>query len=405
MHKPELLAPAGSLDKLKVALAYGADAVFLGAKSFGLRAFSDNFSWDEMAEGVSFAHKQGKKTYVTVNVFPHNDDLVKLPEYLDFLTQIAVDGVIVADPGIFQLARTSFPKLPLHISTQANTTNWRTAQFWQEQGAKRVVLARELNLTEISQIRTQVSLEMEAFVHGAMCMSYSGRCLLSNYLTDRDANRGECAQPCRWKYQLVEEKRPGQAFPIEEDEHGTYILNSKDLCMLEHLPALLSTGINSLKIEGRMKSIHYVATVTKVYRQAIDAYLKQPDSFQIEQNWIDELHAISHRKYSTGFYIDTTGPGQIYDSNSHEQTHDFIGLVLDYDPKTRFAYIEQRNNLKLGQEIELLRPVGQSFAQRISEMYDADGLPIEVAPHPQQKIRIRMEQPVEAFAMLRRRIR
>ncbi len=403
MHKPELLSPAGSLEKLKVALAYGADAVFFGAKTFGLRAFSDNFTPEEMAEGVKLAHDKGKKAYVTVNVFPHNDDLEKLPEYLDFLTQLKVDGVIVADPGIFNLSRKLFPRLPLHISTQANTTNWRAAEFWEEQGAKRIVLARELNFNEIAEIRKHVSLELEVFVHGAMCMSYSGRCLLSNYLTERDANRGECAQPCRWKYRLLEEKRPGQYFPIAEDERGTYIMNSKDLCMIEHLPQLLATGVSSLKIEGRMKSIHYVATVTKVYRQAIDAYLNDPVNFSIRQHWIDELQAISHRRYGSGFYLENEAPGQIYDSNVHQQTHDFIGLIHGYDAETGFADIEQRNNLKLGQEIELLLPNGDGFSQRIEEMFDDSGNPIEVAPHPQQKIRIKMKKPVEAWAMLRRR--
>lgn len=403
MHKPELLSPAGSLEKLKVALAYGADAVFFGAKTFGLRAFSDNFTPEEMAEGVKLAHAKGKKAYVTVNVFPHNEDLEKLPEYLDFLTQIKVDGAIVADPGIFNLIRKSFPNLPLHISTQANTTNWRTAEFWQEQGAKRVVLARELSFKEIAEIRSHVQMELEVFVHGAMCMSYSGRCLLSNYLTERDANRGECAQPCRWKYQLVEEKRPGQYFPIAEDERGTYIMNSKDLCMIEYLPQLLATGVSSLKIEGRMKSIHYVATVTKVYRQAIDSYLLDPKNFRIKQQWIDELLAISHRRYGSGFYLENEKPGQIYDSNVHQQTHDFIGLVHGYDAETGFADIEQRNNMKLGQEIELLLPNGAGFSQRIEKMTDDAGNPIEVAPHPQQKIRIKMAEPVEAWAMLRRR--
>lgn len=292
MGKIELLAPAGSMDKLKMAFLYGADAVYLGGKSFGLRAFSDNFSNEELKEAVDYAHSLGKRIHVTVNIFPHNEDLEGLPEYLVYLRDIGVDAVLIADPGIFALARQMVPDLPIHISTQGNTTNWASVKFWADNGAARVVMAREVSLADVKTIHEKVPhVELEGFVHGAMCISYSGRCLLSNYFTqgDRDSNRGECVQCCRFKYNVVEEKRPGQYFPVVEDERGTYIFNSKDLCMLPYLPDLYDAGLSSLKIEGRMKSIHYVATVTKVYREALDAYEADPEHFTVRPEWLDEL--------------------------------------------------------------------------------------------------------------------
>lgn len=406
MKKPELLAPAGNLEKLKMALLYGADAVYMGGKAFGLRAFSDNFSEEEMLAGVDFAHNLQKKVYVTVNVFPHNDDLAQLPGYLRFLQECQVDGILIADVGVYRIAREVVPQLPIHISTQANNTNWSSVLFWQELGVHRVVLARELSLSEIAIIRDKVDVELEAFVHGAMCISYSGRCLLSNYLADRDSNRGECAQPCRWKYSLTEEKRPGQFFPIVEDERGTYLFNSKDLCLLPHLPELIHSGLNSFKIEGRMKSVHYAATVTKVYREAIDAYVMDPDKFTVRKEWLEELNKISHRAYTSGFYFKkVTGDDQIYGSSSYMQTHDFVGLVQEYDSITGIAVIEQRNNMKTGETIEIMQPGQPNFSQVIGEMQDSEGNTIEVAPHPQQVVRMSMRQPVVKYAMLRRRVK
>ena len=304
MKKPELLAPAGNLEKMKMAILYGADAVYLGGKAFGLRAFGGNFTRDELREAMAFAHGRGRKVYVTVNIFPHNDDLDGLPDYLRFLQEIHADGVLVADLGVFQIAREAAPKLPLHVSTQANNTNWCTVQAWQQMGASRVVLARELSLREVREIRQRTDVELEMFVHGAMCISYSGRCLLSNYFTGRDSNRGSCTQCCRWKYALVEETRPGKYFPIEEDERGTYIMNSKDLCLLPHLDEIIASGVDSLKIEGRMKSVHYAASVTHAYREAIDSYVKNAQNFTIRQEWKDRRRkcADSWHCWQTGRY-------------------------------------------------------------------------------------------------------
>ena len=405
MKKPELLAPAGTLEKLKMALIYGADAVFMGGKDFGLRAFGGNFDNEQLREGIAFAHSMNKKAYVTVNIFPHNDDLLALPAYIKFLHESHVDAVIVSDLGVYRIIREVAPTLPIHISTQANNTNWSSVLCWQDLGASRVVLARELSLADIDIIRQKVNVELEAFVHGAMCISYSGRCLMSNYFTDRDANRGQCAQSCRWKFNLVEEKRPGEYYPVMEDERGTYIFNSKDLCLLPHIPELINSGLDSFKIEGRMKSVHYVATVIKVYREAIDSYMADPEKFSIRAEWLEELLKISHRAYTTGFYFNkTTEDDQIYGSSSYDQTHDFIGLVKSYDEHSGMAIVEQRNNMKAGQEIEIMQPQQSNFTQTITEMFDMDGNPIDVAPHPQQLLMMRMDKPVREFAMLRRKV-
>ena len=405
VKKPELLAPAGNMEKLKMALLYGADAVYLGGKQFGLRAFGGNFSNEELKEAVEFAHNLNKKVYVTVNIFPHNSDIEMLPEYLAFLNTTGADALLVADIGLFMLAKKYAPDIELHISTQANNTNWATVDAWHNMGASRVVLARELSKDEISVIRQKCSVELEMFVHGAMCISYSGRCLLSNYMTGRDSNRGSCAQPCRWKYSLVEEKRPGQYFPIEEDERGTFIFNSKDLCLLPYLPDVIESGVDSLKIEGRMKSVHYAASVVKAYRMAIDSYFENPEAFAVKDEWLEELEKVSHRSYTTGFYYGKpTEKDQIYTSSSYIQTSDFVGLVLDYDESTGFATVEQRNNMKLGQEIEVFQPQLPSYRQLLGEMYNDEGEAIEVAPHPQQIVKIRMEAPVEPYAILRRDI-
>lgn len=405
MKKPELLAPAGNMEKLKMALLYGADAVYLGGKAFGLRAFGGNFTNEELQEAVDFAHKLGKKIYVTVNIFPHNSDIAKLPAYLTFLNEIKVDAILVADLGVFTLAKEYAPDVELHISTQANNTNWAAVNAWAELGASRVVLAREMSLEEIKEIREKCSVELEMFVHGAMCISYSGRCLMSNYLTGRDANRGSCAQPCRWNYALVEEKRPGQYFPVLEDERGTYIFNSKDMCLLPYLPDIIASGVDSLKIEGRMKSVHYAASVVKAYREAIDSYFAAPEQFEVKKEWVEELDKVSHRAYTTGFYYGRpTENDQIYGTSSYTQTSDFVGLVLDYDEKTGFATVEQRNNMKVGQEIEIFQPHLAGYRQILQEMYNDEGEAIQVAPHPQQIVKIRMEKPVEPYGILRRDI-
>lgn len=405
MKKPELLAPAGNMEKLKMALLYGADAVYLGGKAFGLRAFGGNFTNEELQEAVDFAHKLGKKIYVTVNIFPHNSDIAKLPAYLTFLNEIKVDAILVADLGVFTLAKEYAPDVELHISTQANNTNWAAVNAWAKLGASRVVLAREMSLEEIKEIREKCSVELEMFVHGAMCISYSGRCLMSNYLTGRDANRGSCAQPCRWNYALVEEKRPGQYFPVLEDERGTYIFNSKDMCLLPYLPDVIASGVDSLKIEGRMKSVHYAASVVKAYREAIDSYFAAQEQFEIKKEWVEELDKVSHRAYTTGFYYGRpTEKDQIYGTSSYTQTSDFVGLVLDYDEKTGFATVEQRNNMKVGQEIEIFQPHLAGYRQILQEMYNDEGEAIQVAPHPQQIVKIRMDRPVEPYGILRRDI-
>jgi len=403
--KPELLAPAGTLEKLKMALAFGADAVYLGGKAYGLRALGGNFTQDELREAVAYAHARAAKVYVTVNIFPHNADLNGLPDYLRFLQEIQVDGLLVADLGVFMMAKEVAPQLPLHISTQANNTNWRTVCEWQKLGAQRVVLARELSLQEIREIRQHTDVELEMFVHGAMCISYSGRCLLSSYFTGRDANRGSCAQCCRWKYALVEETRPGQYFPIAEDERGTYIMNSKDLCLLPYLPEVMACGVDSLKIEGRMKSVHYAASVTKAYRAAIDSYVKDPQNFAVRQEWREELAKVSHRPYTTGFAFGRpTAEDQVYGTSSYEQNSDFVGLVRDYDAATGYALVEQRNNMKCGQELEIFPPQGDGWRQELRDMQDEDGESITVAPHPQQLVHIRMARPVEPWTILRRDI-
>lgn len=386
-----------------MACIYGADAVFLAGKQFGLRAFSDNFTLEEMAEAVKFTHGLGKKVYVTVNMYPHNSDLMELPRYLRNIQHCGVDGVIVADPGVFRLVQETVPEMPIHISTQANSTNWSAVRFWESLGASRVVLARELSLHEMTEIRRSSRAELEVFVHGAMCISYSGRCLLSNYLTKRDSNRGQCAQPCRWKYRLVEEKRPNEFFPILEDDNGTYIFNSKDLCLFERLPELIECGIDSFKIEGRMKSVHYVATVVNAYRRAIDAYFDDPKGYAPKQEWFDELLKVSHRDYTEGFYEHkTTEEDQIYGTSSYQQTHDFVGLVKEATGQDGYAVTEQRNNIKVGETIEVFQPTGETFTQVLTQMFDENGEEITVAPHPQQIVRIRFDKPVEAFSMLRR---
>jgi putative protease len=402
-EKVELLAPAGDLEKLQAAVLYGADAVYLGGKEYGLRAFAGNFSLEEIAEGVKFAHRHQAKVYVTVNVFLHNQDLAGLGDYLKSLEACAVDGALFSDAGVWQIAREISCNLPLHLSTQANTTNWATARFWEEHGVDRIVLARELSLAEIKDIRQKVGLELEVFVHGAMCISYSGRCLLSNYLAGRDANLGLCAQPCRWNYALVEEKRPGQYYPIVEDERGSYVFNSHDLCLIRHLPELIEAGVNSLKIEGRMKSVHYVATVVRAYRKAIDAYYRDPEGYRFDADWYEEILKVSHRPYTTGFLFGRpTAEAHNYESSDYLRAYDFVGLVRAYDASGGIATVEQRNNFRVGDVLEVVGPETELFTQRVAAMTDEEGQPIEVAPHAQQIVHIPMEKPVQPWDMLRR---
>ena len=400
MKIPELLAPAGNPEKLRMAVLYGADAVYLGGRSFGLRAFGGNFTPDKMKEAVAFAHQHGTKEYITINIFPHDNDMLDLDDYLHFVYDIGADAALVADLGVFTRAREIVPSLPLHVSTQANNTNWRAAEAWHKLGAKRIVLARELSGKEISEIRRHTDAELEIFVHGAMCISYSGRCMLSNYLAGRDANRGACAQPCRWKYALVEEKCPGEYLPIEEDEHGTYIMNSKDLCLLPYLQDVIDTGVDSLKIEGRMKSVHYVASVTKAYRDALDGYAANGGKYESSAEEA-ELQKVSHREYTTGFFFGRPdGQAQNYKSSEYIQTSEFIGIVRSYD--AGYAKIEQRNHMEKGEEIEVFSPEG-TWKQRIDEMIDAQtSMPIDVAPHAQQMILMKMERPVSPYTILRR---
>ena len=400
----EVLSPAGNMDKLKMAIRYGADAVYCAGQSFGLRASSSNFSNEELKEAVDFVHSHGKKIYVTCNIIPHNEDLVGLEDYLKFLESIKVDAIIVADLGIFLLAKRVAPNLERHVSTQANTTNYLTTEFWKEQGATRVVVAREVSIADIKTMKEAADIEIEAFVHGAMCISYSGRCLLSNYFTTRDANRGQCTQACRWKYSLVEENRPGEYYPIEEDQHGTYIFNSKDLCLLKYIPDLVEAGVDSLKIEGRMKSVHYAATVTKVYREAVDSYLADPEHYEVKPEWIEELEKISHRPYTEGFSVEKPDEtAQNYGQSSNTQTHDFIGLVEGYNVEEGYAYLEQRNNFKVGDEVEFCQPHGELVHHVITKMTDEEGNEITVAPHPQMKVRLYIDTPLEEYAMMRRR--
>lgn len=380
MRKPEILAPAGNLDKLITAIDFGADAVYLGGTRLNLRAFSDNFDVEELKQGLKYVHDRNKKLYVTVNVIPHNDDLIGLEDYLKGLYELGVDAIIVSDPGIIAIAKEVVPNLELHLSTQANNVNYKSAEFWHRIGVKRIILARELSLKEIKEFREKLpqSCDIEAFVHGSMCMAYSGRCLLSNYLTGRDSNRGECAQPCRYKYNLVEEKRPGEFFPIEEDERGTYILNSKDLCMIEHIPELIESGINSFKIEGRMKSVFYVASVVKAYREAVDSYIQNPKEYKFNPKWSEYVMRPSHRIYSTGFYFGEKDK-QIYESSSYIREYDIVGIVKEFDKTTFTATIEQKNRVFNNDVVEVLRPLGDSFEVILNNMKDMNGKDIEAA--------------------------
>ncbi len=405
MRKIELLAPAGNMEKLKMAVIYGADAIYIGGEKFGLRASAGNFDMVQIREAVKFVHENNKKLYVTVNIIPHNEDLIGLSEYLIELEDAGIDAIIFSDPGVYMIAKESVPNMELHLSTQANNTNYKSADFWYKQGVKRIVLARELSFKEIKEIteKSPKELDFEAFVHGAMCVSYSGRCLLSNYMVGRDANRGACAHPCRYKYYLVEEKRPGEYMPIEEDERGSYIFNSKDLCMIEQIPELINSGIASFKIEGRMKSVYYVATVVRAYRTAIDSYLKDPENYKFKQEWFDELNKASHREFSSGFYFNKPdSKSQVYETSAYVRDYVFVGLVLEYDEALGIATVEQRNKMIIGDEIEVIGPNREMFKQKLKMMWNGEGEEIQAAPHPQQIIKMNMANPVAQFDILRR---
>lgn len=405
MKKMELLAPAGDIEKLKIAVLYGADAVYFGGETFSLRAGAGNMTLEEMKEGIEFAHSRGVKCYLALNIFAHNEDIEPLQDYLKAIKDFEIDAFIVSDPGIVALVQEIIPQAEIHLSTQANMTNYRTAKFWYNMGVKRIVLARELTFKEIRELRdnTPDDLEFEAFVHGAMCISYSGRCLLSNFMIERDANRGMCAHPCRWKYALVEEQRPGQYYPVEEDERGTYILNSRDLCMIEFIPQLAESGIASIKIEGRMKSVFYVATIVSAYRKALDAYYADPENYLFKEEWMRELKKVSHREFTTGFYFDKpTNRDQNYQTSAYTRDYTFTGMVKSYDPETGYAIVEQRNKMVIGDEIEVFGSGTDFFVQKLTEMYNEEGEPIEAAPHPQQILKIKMNEPVKENFMLRK---
>ncbi|MGN0339668.1 MAG: U32 family peptidase [Lachnospira sp.] len=405
-RKLELLIPASNLEVLKVAVMYGADAVYIGGEAFGLRAKAKNFSLEDMKEGIEFAHARGCKVYVTANILAHNYDLDGAREYFQELKQIGPDALIISDPGMFTIAKEVWPEVDIHISTQANNTNYLTYQFWWKQGAKRVVSARELSLKEIRQIRDNIpdEMEIESFMHGAMCISYSGRCLLSSFMAGRDANRGECTHPCRWKYSVVEEQRPGQYMPVYENERGTYIFNSKDLCMIEHIPEMLDAGIDSFKIEGRMKTALYVATVARTYGLAIDEYLKDPELYRSRIPFYkSEISKCTYRQYTTGFFFGKPDENtQIYDTNTYVKEYTYLGVVGETNSSGLYG-IEQRNKFSVGEEIEVMKPDGENITVTVKRITDETGKDMESAPHPKQKLFIDLGIKLDEYDILRRR--
>jgi putative protease len=400
MKKPELLAPAGNMEKLRIAVHYGADAVYLGGKNFGLRNLADNFSTAGLAEAVAYAHAHHVRVYLTVNAYPDNAELAELEQYLNEMGGIPFDAYIAADPGVIQVIREVSPHREIHLSTQANTTNWRSASFWEKQGIRRVNLAREMSLTGMEEVRRRTSLELEAFVHGAMCISYSGRCLLSSVMSGRNANKGECTQPCRWNYAIVEETRPGEYFPVFEDDNGTFIFNSKDLCLLQYLPQLVHAGIDSLKIEGRMKGIYYVASVIRMYRHAIDTLLANPEGYRYDPLWLDELCKISHRGYTTGFFL---GPPKDIDHQYHSsyiRNHEFVAVVEDILPDGAVV-LEVRNRIKPGDILEFIGPAFTTNTHSIYEIVTTAG-EILPAANPNQRIILRLPFHAERYDLVRR---
>ena len=406
MKKPELLAPGGSLEKLKTAIDYGADAVYIGGEAFSLRVAAENFSKEDMREGIKYAHDRGKKVYLTANILPHNDDI---EEFEDFITEIkdyGFDAVLIADLGLFDMMQEFAPEIPIHVSTQANNVNYRSAIKWHKMGATRVVLAREMSFREIAEFQQKIpeDLELEAFIHGAMCISYSGRCLLSNYMTGRDSNMGACAHPCRWNYKLVEETRPGEYMDVMENERGTFIFNSKDLCTIRHIPELVQSGIASLKIEGRVKTSYYVATVVGAYRREIDRYFVDPENYVFNEAEYEELCKVSHRPYTTGFYFGKPDENsQVYTSSSYIRDYDLVGIVKSYDAETGIATVSQRNRFFKGDEVEIIQPMKPFFTQTIDSMTDENGNEIDVANHAEQIVHFKTVQPVCEGAMIRKK--
>lgn len=404
MKKPELLIPASSLEVLKTAVIFGADAVYIGGEAFGLRAKAKNFTKEEMAQGIAFAHEHGVRVHVTANILAHNSDLEGAKGYFAELRKMKPDALIIADPGMFMLAKEICPEIDIHISTQANNTNYMTYRFWYEQGARRVVSARELSLREIKEIRDMIpqDMEIESFIHGAMCISYSGRCLLSSYFTGRDANHGACTHPCRWKYAVVEEKRPGEYLPVYENERGTYIFNSKDLCMIEHIPEMIEAGIDSFKIEGRMKTALYVATVARTYRRAIDDYLESKEKYAANMDWyLEEIAKCTYRQFTTGFYFGKTDETtQIYDNNTYVNEYIYLGIVHSLDECGR-ARLEQKNKFCVGDEIEIMKPDGRNIPVKVLHMYNKEGEEIESCPHARQMIDVALSEVPEKYDILR----
>lgn len=401
---PELLIPASSLEVLKTAVIFGADAVYIGGEAFGLRAKAKNFSMEEMREGIEFAHEHDVKVYVTANILAHNSDLPEVRKYFEELKELKPDALIIADPGVFDIAKEVCPEIERHISTQANNTNYGTYNFWYRQGASRVVSARELSMKELKELRANIpeDLEIETFIHGAMCISYSGRCLLSNYFTGRDANRGACTHPCRWKYAVVEETRPGEYMPVYENERGTYIFNSKDLCMIEHIPELIDAGIDSLKIEGRMKTALYVATVARTYRKAIDDYQKDPELYRQNMPWyLDQISNCTYRKFTTGFFFGKPDDdAQIYDSNTYVKDYTYLGIVGGTEGG--LCRIEQRNKFSVGETIEIMKPDGRNLEVTVERIINEDGEEQESAPHSKQVLYVKLSECPERFDILRR---
>ena len=404
MRKPELLIPASSLEVLKTAVRFGADAVYIGGEAFGLRAKAKNFSGEEMKQGIDFAHAHGVKVHVTANILAHNNDLEGARTYFHELKEMKPDALIIADPGMFTLAKEICPEIDIHVSTQANNTNYMTYLFWHKLGAKRVVSARELSLKEIKEIRGRIpeDMEIESFIHGAMCISYSGRCLLSSYFTGRDANQGACTHPCRWKYAVVEEKRPGEYLPVYENERGTYLFNSKDLCMIEHIPEMIDAGIDSFKIEGRMKTALYVATVARTYRKAIDDYLESEEKYRANMEWYKaEIAKCTYRKFTTGFYFGRPDENtQIYDSNTYVSEYVYLGLIEEISKEGLFR-IEQKNKFCVGDRIEIMKPDGRNIPVRVCSLTTEDGEAVESAPHSRQVLWVGLSERAGRYDLLR----
>ena len=405
LKKPELLAPGGSLEKLKTAIDFGADAVYIGGDAFSLRVAAENFSVEDMHEGIKYAHDRGRKVYLTSNIIAHNRDIDKFREFIDEIRPMGFDAVLIADLGLFGLIREIAPEIPVHISTQANNTNYETVKMWHRMGAERVVLGREMSFKEIAEIQREVpDVELEAFVHGAMCISYSGRCLLSNYMTGRNSNLGACAHPCRWNYSLVEEKRPNEYFDVFENERGTFIFNSKDLCMIEHIPELVESGVASLKIEGRVKTAFYVATIVGAYRREIDRYCKDPENYKFNPEELDELCKVSHRPYTTGFFYGRPeSDAQVYETSSYIRDYELVGIVTDYNRETKRLTLSQRNRFFAGEELEIIQPMKPYVTIKAENMQNTKGETIDVAPHAEEIITIDCDTEILVGAMIRKK--